>query len=94
MMQHYLNEEAKAHYLTGETKPYDKSSGRNNLSSALAGSDMSWKSLLRGMRFLRIKRFKLIAEITWSNDSVTTHPVEIEFSQTEITDAESTVEES
>jgi len=98
-MQHYLNEDAKAYYkrigaeniVDGETKPYDKSSVRNNLSSALAGADMSWKSLLRGMQFLRIKRFRLIAEITWANDSVTTHPVDIEFAQDDLTN---TVEES
>jgi hypothetical protein len=93
-MQHYLSEDAKYHYLSGETKSYDKSSVRNNLSSALAGADMSWKSLLRGMRFLRIKRFKLVAEITWANDSVTNHSVDVEFAQEDLTDANTEAEES
>lgn len=58
--------------------PKDKQSqfsARNNLINELTRGEMTVKVLIKGLRILKIKSFKLTLEVTHNNDRVTVHTV-------------------
>lgn len=87
LMQKYLND-PRNNIVTGS----DRSSGRNNLSDALAGVDMTIKTLLRGFRLLSPVSVRLTATMTWKNREITEHHVDIDFYDSEGSEDESVSE--
>lgn len=51
----------------------DRSSARGNLQKELLTDSMSWKVFCKGLRFLQIKKFKIVIEAHHSSGKVTVH---------------------
>lgn len=54
----------------------DRSSQKGNLNKALKAERMTWKTFEKGLRFLTVRKARVIVELTWANQKTTCHYID------------------
>ena len=54
----------------------DRSSQKGNLNKALRADRMTWKTFEKGLRFLGVRKARIVAELTWPNQKTTCHYID------------------